>query len=87
MRRATERLVRRAPFGERRGHGGRERVEPIDSLFLIRNPEAERKRGLSNKKVANRKLRLELGYQFKYPTFREGYSAVDFIPRETKSSR
>ena len=49
--------------------------------------EAERKRGLSNKKVANRKLRLELGYQFKYPTFREGYSAVDFIPRETKSSR
>lgn len=34
-----------------------------------------RKRGLSNKRVSNRKLKMELGCQFKYPNFREGYSA------------
>ena len=33
------------------------------------------KRGLTNKKVSNRKLKMELGYQFKYPTFRQGYTA------------
>jgi len=38
-------------------------------------PEAVRKRGLTNKKVSNLRLRRELGYQFKYPTFREGYTA------------
>jgi nucleoside-diphosphate-sugar epimerase len=37
--------------------------------------DPERKRGLTNKKVSNRKLKMELGYQFKYPTFRQGYSA------------
>jgi len=37
--------------------------------------EATRKRGVTNKKVSNRRLRMELGYQFKYPTFREGYTA------------
>ena len=37
--------------------------------------EEERKRGLTNKKVLNRKLKMELGYQFKYPTFRQGYTA------------
>jgi nucleoside-diphosphate-sugar epimerase len=36
---------------------------------------AGRRRGMTNKKVSNRKLKLELGYQFKYPTFREGYGA------------
>ena len=34
-----------------------------------------RKRGVTNKAVSNRKLREELGYQLKYPTFREGYAA------------
>ncbi|HOW64963.1 MAG TPA: SDR family oxidoreductase [Candidatus Paceibacterota bacterium] len=34
--------------------------------------EPDRKRGLTNKKVLNRRLKMELGYQFKYPTFREG---------------
>ncbi len=34
-----------------------------------------RRRGLTNKKVSNRRLRLELGYQFKYPDFRKGYTA------------
>jgi nucleoside-diphosphate-sugar epimerase len=33
----------------------------------------ERKRGVTNKKVSNRRLKEELGYRFKYPTFREGY--------------
>lgn len=33
------------------------------------------KRGLTNKRVSNRKLRLELGCELKYPTFRQGYSA------------
>ncbi len=37
--------------------------------------EAVRKRGVTNKKVSNRRLKMELGYQFKYPTFRHGYTA------------
>jgi nucleoside-diphosphate-sugar epimerase len=39
------------------------------------NPAENRKRGVTNKRVSNRKLRMELGYQFKYPNFRKGYSA------------
>ena len=39
------------------------------------DPEAVRKRGVTNKKVSNRRLKMELGYQFKYPTFRQGYTA------------
>ena len=34
-----------------------------------------RKRGLTHKKVSNRKLKMELGVQLKYPTFRQGYTA------------
>ena len=37
--------------------------------------EANHKRGLTNKKVSNRRLKMELGYQFKHPTFRQGYTA------------
>lgn len=37
------------------------------------HPEArDPKRGWTHKKVLNRKLKMELGYRFKYPTFREG---------------
>jgi nucleoside-diphosphate-sugar epimerase len=36
---------------------------------------ADRKRGVTNKKVQNRKLKMELGCQFKYPNFRKGYTA------------
>jgi nucleoside-diphosphate-sugar epimerase len=43
--------------------------------FATEAENAERKRGLTNKKVSNRKLKMELGYQLKYPTFRQGYSA------------
>ena len=33
-----------------------------------------RKRGETSKKVQNRRLKAELGYQFKHPTFRQGYT-------------
>ena len=42
------------------------------------NPDATRRRGVTNKRVSNRRLKMELGYQFKYPTFRQGYSAELF---------
>jgi nucleoside-diphosphate-sugar epimerase len=35
-------------------------------------PGAARKRAPANKRVSNRKLKTELGYLFKYPTFRQG---------------
>jgi nucleoside-diphosphate-sugar epimerase len=38
-------------------------------------PEAAFNRAPTNKKVSNRKLKAELGYRFKFPTFREGYEA------------
>jgi nucleoside-diphosphate-sugar epimerase len=34
-----------------------------------------RKRGDTNKRVSNRRLKVELGYEFKYPGFRSGYAA------------
>jgi nucleoside-diphosphate-sugar epimerase len=39
------------------------------------NTNESRKRGVTNKRVSNRKLKMELGHQFKYPNFRIGYSA------------
>jgi nucleoside-diphosphate-sugar epimerase len=36
---------------------------------------AGRKRGVTNKRVSNCKLREQLGYGFLYPTFREGYAS------------
>lgn len=39
------------------------------------NTGEERKRGTTNKRVSNRKLKMELGYQFKHPNFRKGYTA------------
>ncbi|HEX5223020.1 MAG TPA: NAD-dependent epimerase/dehydratase family protein [Verrucomicrobiae bacterium] len=36
--------------------------------------ETNRKRGVTNKRVSNQRLKRGLGYQFKYPTFREGYA-------------
>ena len=39
------------------------------------DPETIRKRGVTSKRVSNRKLRVELGYQFHYPDFRAGYAA------------
>jgi len=42
---------------------------------VAEDPDAVRKRGATNKKVSNRRLKMEIGYQFKYPTFRQGYTA------------
>jgi nucleoside-diphosphate-sugar epimerase len=36
---------------------------------------ADRKRGITNKQVSNKKLREQLAYRCKFPTFREGYTA------------
>jgi len=38
------------------------------------DPDVVRRRGVTNKKVSNLRLKTELGYQFKYPTFRQGYA-------------
>jgi nucleoside-diphosphate-sugar epimerase len=40
------------------------------------NVEATRKRGISNKRISNHKLKTQLGYSFKYPTFREGFATA-----------
>ena len=42
--------------------------------FATEAEAGQRKRGLTNKKVSNRKLKMELGCQFRYPTFRQGYT-------------
>jgi nucleoside-diphosphate-sugar epimerase len=47
---------------------------------------AGRKRGLTNKRVANEKLRREIGYSFKFPTFREGYRGEIERVRATAST-
>jgi nucleoside-diphosphate-sugar epimerase len=40
---------------------------PADSNIL-------RRRGVTNKRVSNNRLKQQLEYQFKYPTFRDGYA-------------
>jgi nucleoside-diphosphate-sugar epimerase len=37
---------------------------------------AGRARGLTSKRISNQKLKTELGFRFKYPTFREGFAAL-----------
>ena len=43
--------------------------------FATEEENAQRKRGLTQKKVSNRRLRMELGVALQYPNFRIGYSA------------
>jgi nucleoside-diphosphate-sugar epimerase len=43
------------------------------------------KRGLTSKRVLNAKLKTDLGYVFKYPSFREGYAAAIREWHETAS--
>jgi nucleoside-diphosphate-sugar epimerase len=43
--------------------------------FAAAEESAGRKRGLTHKRVSNRRLKSELGVQLKYPTFRQGYTA------------
>ena len=53
--------------------------------FVTEVETTERKRSLTQKKVSNRKLKMEMGYQFKYPTFRQGYTAeITRLDREGK---
>jgi nucleoside-diphosphate-sugar epimerase len=43
---------------------------------LSNESAAHRKRGASNKRVSNARLKRELNYCFQYPTFREGFVAI-----------
>src|SRR2546426_118828 len=52
--------------------------------FATEDADSGRKRGRTNKQVSNRRLKIELGYQFKYATFRQGYAAG--ISREATGS-
>jgi len=53
--------------------------------FAAEEENTQRKRGLTNKKVSNRRLKMELGVQLKYPTFRQGYTAeITRLDREGK---
>ncbi len=50
---------------------------PMESQYL---QSASARINTSNKRVSNRKIKEKLGYQFKYPTFREGYkSQIEFV--------
>jgi nucleoside-diphosphate-sugar epimerase len=48
---------------------------PVPELQTV-PPLSSRKRGLTSKCVSNRKLRERLGYRFRFPTFREGYTSL-----------
>lgn len=43
--------------------------------FSAEDRQTFRKRGVTSKKVSNHRLKTELEYKFKYPTFRQGYAA------------
>jgi len=52
-------------------------VELIKTMPASVSAEAEvmRKRGVTNKRVSNAKLKAELKYEFRFPDFRAGYAA------------
>jgi nucleoside-diphosphate-sugar epimerase len=43
--------------------------------FAAEEPAARRQRGLTNKRISNRRLREELGVHLAFPSYREGYEA------------
>jgi nucleoside-diphosphate-sugar epimerase len=43
--------------------------------FVPESAEPAAKRGDTNKRVLNRKFKMELGFAFRYPTFRQGCTA------------
>lgn len=47
---------------------------PLPSVAAA-DTESNRRRGVTNKRVSNQRLKKLLGYEFKYPTFRQGYTA------------
>ena len=42
---------------------------------VVADAEVSRKRGVTNKRVSNAKLRAKLKYEFQFPDFRSGYAA------------
>ena len=53
-------------------------AEKLDRPLLPSMPadaESSRRRGVTNKRVSNQRLKKMLGFEFKYPTFRQGYTA------------
>ena len=58
----------------------------LDREMPPAKPESRlRRRGLTNKRVSNARLRAELGYTFQFPDFRAGYAAE--IARRKSSGR
>jgi nucleoside-diphosphate-sugar epimerase len=43
--------------------------------FVPDEGDASSKRGVTNKRVSNRKIKMELGARYLYPTYRQGYTA------------
>jgi nucleoside-diphosphate-sugar epimerase len=43
--------------------------------FVAEDGERSGKRGVTNKRVSNRKIKMELGARYLYPTYRQGYTA------------
>ena len=82
MERRASRPAAVAPLEDLLAHLQRVAAE----LRVAAEAEAgDHKRGLTNKRVSNRRLKMELGYQFKYPTFRQGYTAeITGLEREGK---
>ena len=64
------------------GIHGDEPAGPLAALRLLRennwpaDSEIWRKRGVTDKRVSNAKLRAELKYGFQFPDFRAGYAAL-----------
>jgi nucleoside-diphosphate-sugar epimerase len=48
--------------------------QPLPST-VPEDAAAPRKRGLTNKRISNQKLKTELCYEFKFPNYRSGYAA------------
>ncbi len=65
-----EPVTQRELFGWLSGHLGRPMPDTTPP-----DPEL-RKRGVTHKRVSNRKLKAELGYRLKFPTFREGFQTL-----------
>jgi nucleoside-diphosphate-sugar epimerase len=43
--------------------------------FVAVDPHLQRRRAATNKRISNRRLRAELGYALRFPSFRDGYAA------------
>ena len=52
----------------------RELKQPMPPV-VAEDSELTRKRGVTNKRISNTKLKSKLGFSFAFPTFREGYAA------------